>query len=62
MIEGAASLSDDLDVLRHWATRIGGRYMGEELAEVFGQRNGVPGEVLVSVTPTRVLFEKDIAR
>ena len=61
MIEGTATLSPDLDTLRYWATRIGARYMGEELAEVYGVRNGVPGEVLVRVTPTRVVFEKDVA-
>ncbi len=61
MVEGTATLSSDLDALRYWATRIGGRYMGEELAEAYGARNGVPGELLVTVTPTRVLFEKEIA-
>ena len=61
MVEGAATLSPDLDALLHWATRIGRRYMGEDLAETYGKRNGVPGELLVRVTPTRVIFEKDIA-
>ena len=61
MVEGAAALSSDLDALLHWATRIGGRYMGEDLAEAYGKRNGVPGELLVRVTPTRVIFEKDMA-
>src|SRR5207248_4546286 len=57
MVEGTASLSSDLEALLHWATRIGGRYMGEELAEKYGKRNGVPGELLVRITPTRVIFE-----
>ena len=30
-------------------------------AEAFGERNGGPGELLVRVTPTRVIFEKNIA-
>jgi PPOX class probable F420-dependent enzyme len=60
-LEGTASLSSDLDALLHWATLIGGRYMGEELAETYGKRNGVPGELLVRVTPTKVKFEKNIA-
>ena len=60
-IEGIASFSDDPVELLKWATLIGGRYMGAELAETFGKRNGVPGELLVRVTPTRVLFKKDIA-
>ena len=61
MVEGTATWSADMGELLHWATRIGGRYMGQELAETYGKRNGVPGEVLVRVTPMRVVFEKDIA-
>lgn len=61
MVEGTATLSPDPDALRYWSTRIGGRYMGEDLAEAYGKRNGVPGELLVRLTPTRVIFEKDIA-
>ncbi|SRR5258708_828237 len=61
IIEGTASFSTDSDALLYWATRIAGRYMGEDLTEAYGKRNGVPGELLVRVTPTRVLFEKDIA-
>ena len=60
-IEGLASFSEDSDALLTWATRIGGRYMGDTQAEAFGKRNGVPGELLVHVIPTRVHFEKDIA-
>ncbi|MGW0495672.1 PPOX class F420-dependent oxidoreductase [Streptomyces sp. NPDC003007] len=61
VLRGRARVSDDLDVTRHWATRIGARYMGEERAEEFGARNGVPGELLVRVTVDRVLAERDIA-
>jgi PPOX class probable F420-dependent enzyme len=61
MIEGTATLSDDPDALRQWATAIGGRYMGTERAEEFGARNAVPGELLVRITPTRVLARADIA-
>jgi PPOX class probable F420-dependent enzyme len=61
MLEGTATLSTDLGALLHWATRIAGRYMGEDLAETYGKRNGAPGELLVRVTPTKVVFEKNIA-
>lgn len=61
MVEGTATWSADLHALLYWATRIGGRYMGEELAETYGKRNGVPGEILVRMTPTRILFQKNIA-
>jgi PPOX class probable F420-dependent enzyme len=60
-VEGRATLSDDLDEVRRWATVIGGRYMGEDRAEEFGARNGVPGELLVRVTPIRVIGEMDLA-
>jgi PPOX class probable F420-dependent enzyme len=61
LVEGTATLSDDLEALLEWATVIAARYMGEDLAETYGKRNGAPGELLVSVTPTRVIFEKDLA-
>jgi hypothetical protein len=60
-IEGTAALSDDLDDLRHWATRIAGRYMGADQAAAYGQRNGVPGELLVRVTPTKIVAQKNIS-
>lgn len=60
-IEGTATLSHDSEALIYWSTRIAGRYMGEELAEAYGQRNSVEGELLVRVTPTKVVFIKDVA-
>ena len=35
--------------------------MGAELAEAYGKRNAVEWELLVRITPARVVFEKDIA-
>ncbi|MEU1572550.1 PPOX class F420-dependent oxidoreductase [Streptomyces collinus] len=61
VLRGRARVSDDLGEIRHWATRIGARYMGEERAEEFGARNGVPGELLIRVTVDRVLAERDVA-
>jgi PPOX class probable F420-dependent enzyme len=59
--EGTATLaSDDPDLLL-WATRLGGRYMGEDQAEAFGRRNAVASELLVRVLPTKVLAFMDIA-
>lgn len=60
-IEGRAELSDRLEDVRHWATRIAARYMGEELAEQYGARNGVPGELLVRVRVDKVVGLADIA-
>jgi PPOX class probable F420-dependent enzyme len=60
-LTGAVTVSEDLDELRRWATRIGGRYMGAERAEEFGARNGVAGELLVRLRPAKVDGLRDIA-
>jgi PPOX class probable F420-dependent enzyme len=61
LIEGEATLSSDLDELLGWATVLGGRYMGADRAKEFGERNGVPGEVLVRLRVGRVIAQRDIA-
>jgi len=43
------------------ATEIGARYMGIDRAEEFGTRNAVPGELLIRVTPDRVISNADVA-
>jgi PPOX class probable F420-dependent enzyme len=62
IVEGRASASEDLEEMLVWATRIAGRYMGADLADAYGRRNAVAGELLVRVTPERVIALKDIAR
>lgn len=44
-----------------FATKIAQRYMGKEVAELYGKRNSTEGEVLVRIKPTRIIAEKDIA-
>ncbi|MYR60364.1 TIGR03618 family F420-dependent PPOX class oxidoreductase [Streptomyces sp. SID625] len=61
VVQGRARLSEDLDEVRHWAARIGARYMGEERAEEFGERNGVPGELLVRAAIDKVVAVRDLA-
>ncbi|WP_405875336.1 MULTISPECIES: PPOX class F420-dependent oxidoreductase [unclassified Streptomyces] len=61
VLQGRARISEDLGELRHWAARIGARYMGEERAAEFGERNGVPGELLVRIAIDKVLAEKGVA-
>jgi PPOX class probable F420-dependent enzyme len=61
VVEGEAELSDDLAEVRKWAAVIGGRYMGADRAEEFGARNGVPGELLVRIRPSRIVALADIA-
>jgi PPOX class probable F420-dependent enzyme len=60
-IDGTAELSDDPELLARWAHRVGGRYMGPDLAAAYGARNAVPGELVVRVTPTRIVAQADIA-
>ncbi len=60
-IEGTARISEDPAELQHWATRIGGRYMGADQAEAYGARNGVSGELLVRVGLERVVARAGIA-
>jgi PPOX class probable F420-dependent enzyme len=59
-VQGEATVSGDPDELVRTATAIGGRYMGADRAEEFGKRNGVPGELVVRVRPTRIVAELDM--
>ena len=60
-VQGVSTVSEDPDELLGTATRIGGRYMGADRAEEFGRRNGVPGELVVRVRPTKVHAAFDVA-
>ena len=60
-IQGPVVLVDDLAVVRDYAARIGGRYMGADRAQEYGERNGVPGELLVRLTPAGVTSAADVA-
>ncbi len=60
-VEGRAEVSEDPDELLRWATVIGGRYMGADRADEYGRRNGVPGELLVRITPTHVVAARGVA-
>jgi hypothetical protein len=60
-VSGTAEWSDDLDEVRRWAGVIGGRYMGADRADELGDRNGVPGELLVRLRPEHVVAYRDVA-
>jgi PPOX class probable F420-dependent enzyme len=60
-LRGRVTLSEDLEELLHFATAIGGRYMGADRAEEFGRRNAVPGELLVRLHVERVIATADVA-
>ena len=54
-IQGNAELSDDPSELLRTATAIAARYVGPDRADEYGQRNGVPGELVVRLRPTKVV-------
>jgi PPOX class probable F420-dependent enzyme len=60
-LEGPVEISEDAADLLHWATVLGGRYMGAEQAEQFGKRNAVPGELLVRLRPDKIVALSGIA-
>lgn len=60
-VDGDAHLSEDLDEMLTWSIRIAERYMGADLAERFGRRNAVSGELLVRIRPRRIVSEAGVA-
>ena len=55
LIEGTVRISERDPDLGHGATRIAGRYMGEGLAGDYEERNSVEGELLLRVTPDKIV-------
>jgi PPOX class probable F420-dependent enzyme len=60
-VQGIASISEDPREALDVATRAGGRYMGADRAGEYGRRNGVPGELVVRLSPTKVRHTFDVA-
>lgn len=60
-IEGRAHVSYDPDERLRWATALGGRYMGEDRAVAFGERNAVPSELLVRLRPDKIIAIAGVA-
>lgn len=61
MVRGTATWADNPPEMLDWSTRIAERYMGVDQADAYGRRNAVPGELLVRLTPQRIVAERDIA-
>lgn len=61
MVEGRVTISADADERAYWARRIAARYMGEDLADAYGKRNSVEGELVVRVKLTKIIAESDVA-
>ncbi len=60
MVEGTATLSDDLEAMLPLSFAIARRYVLPEQVEEFGRRNAVEGELLVRVTPTKIVGLADL--
>jgi PPOX class probable F420-dependent enzyme len=60
-VRGRAELIEEAEDMLDWTTRIAERYMGPEQSEGYGRRNAVPEELLVRVTPERIVAEADVA-
>ncbi|WP_328356123.1 PPOX class F420-dependent oxidoreductase [Mycobacterium sp. NBC_00419] len=60
-VQGVATTGEDPDELLDTATRIASRYMGAERADQYGRRNAVPGELVVRITPTKVITGFNVA-
>ncbi|WP_101946486.1 PPOX class F420-dependent oxidoreductase [Mycobacterium sp. 3519A] len=60
-VQGIATISEDPQDVLDIATRTGGRYMGAERAQEYGRRNGVPGELVVRIKPTKVIKAFNVA-
>jgi PPOX class probable F420-dependent enzyme len=62
VIYGAARIQHcEHTKLFKFATKIAQRYMGKDVAELYGKRNSAEGEVLVRIRPIRIIAEKDIS-
>ncbi len=56
-IDGVATVipyADDPEGARHWGTETCRRYVGDDRADEYAQRNAGPGESVVRVKPTRL--------
>lgn len=54
-VEGTVTLDADTGAMLPHAIAIARRYMGDEVAEDFGRRNAVEGELLVRLHPTSMV-------
>lgn len=60
-VQGTVTISEDPADLVDIATRAGARYMGADRADEYGRRNGVPGELVVRLRPSKVIKAFELA-
>jgi PPOX class probable F420-dependent enzyme len=59
-VEGAVTIETDPDAMLPYSIEIARRYLGDDLADQFGRRNAVPGELLVRLHPTHIVGFDDM--
>jgi PPOX class probable F420-dependent enzyme len=61
VIEGRITgFETDLETVKYWAGKLGGRYMGEDRVQEFAERNGIPGEHVARFVIEHVRADKNI--
>ncbi len=61
IVEGNAKIAQNDKDLLQWTTKLASRYMGEENSEKIGRRNCIEGELLIEITPTKIIGVKGVA-
>lgn len=61
LVEGALTISRDLDEIVHFATRSGARCQGADRADQFGARNGVEGALFIRLHMDRLFALDEIS-
>jgi nitroimidazol reductase NimA-like FMN-containing flavoprotein (pyridoxamine 5'-phosphate oxidase superfamily) len=61
IVEGTVTITEETEERIYWARRIAARYMGEDLAETYGKRNSVKGELVVRVHPTKIIAQDNVS-
>lgn len=60
-LEGPVTIERDPDAYRDWTRRISARYVPHDEVEAYTDRNAVPGELLVRLSPETVVAVDELA-
>jgi hypothetical protein len=60
MVEGAVTISEDLEEMLPLSIAIAKRYVPADQAEDFGRRNAVEGELLIRLHPDKIVAVDDL--
>jgi PPOX class probable F420-dependent enzyme len=60
LVEGTVTISTDLEEMLPLSIRIAERYVDADVAEEFGRRNAVEGELLVRLHPIKITSAADM--